>query len=414
MMVSRIILLLILHNVNGELIASQVFTRHGQRFPTDFIRFPTEKNTKVNEIYEPGELTETGLNQEYELGFNLKQYYGDFLGNTYRPSQLRVWAGNDNRTITSAQVVLAALFPPRAQQVWNNQLKWQPVPVHTQGILDQVSFGALDYCPSFLHDLVNSTGNVKFMESLKPEILVLQNLTGINITDLNILQKVVDALVSRSDIPDLLPLPSWANASLISFWEGLHHIFHQKFITLMKEPTGGWHFNQIISEFDNTLNQRTKHKFILYSGHDSNMMTLGIYLNISVIKEKLQPVGSYLAFDLSKEGNETVIRVFLHNKLNGSRVHLKIDQCPEPCFYKTFKDLGDPVSTIDFVSACLGEDITVGDDQTVLYGVISSLLIVVTILLGTVMVLLFMSRRTWKKRYHRLAKEERRPLLQQS
>ncbi|CAD5229069.1 unnamed protein product [Bursaphelenchus okinawaensis] len=412
-MVSLILLCLCFSVVNSELIASQIFNRHGQRFPTTFVHFPTEGDVKEDKTYEPGELTEKGINQEYQLGLNLRQYYGGLLGNVYRPSELRVFAGNDNRTITSAQLLLAGLFPPKTSQVWNDKLLWQPIPVHTQPILDQVSFGALDYCPDFKKTLVNSTENLKFLDSIRPMIEELQNLTGINITDLDVLQKVTDAIITRNDIPELVPLPDWADESLVSYWEKKRNEFHRRFVTSMKDSTGGWHFNQLISQFDAILNNSTKHKFIVYSGHDTNIMTLGIYLNISIINQELQPVSSYLAFDLSKEGKQKIIRAFLHNKLNGSRVHLNITGCPEPCIYSEFKRLGQPMDTLKFTSICLGQDITIGDDQTVLYGIISSLLIVVTILLGAVMILLFMSRRTWKKRYHRLAKEERRPLLHQ-
>lgn len=36
-----------------------------------------------------------------------------------------------DRTIMSALSALAGLFPPSGQQIWNNDILWQPVPVHT-------------------------------------------------------------------------------------------------------------------------------------------------------------------------------------------------------------------------------------------------------------------------------------------
>lgn len=35
-----------------------------------------------------------------------------------------------DRTINSAALVLAGLFPPKNEQIWNTHLLWQPIPVH--------------------------------------------------------------------------------------------------------------------------------------------------------------------------------------------------------------------------------------------------------------------------------------------
>jgi len=36
-----------------------------------------------------------------------------------------------DRTLMSSETDLAGLFPPEGPQVWNDELMWQPVPVHT-------------------------------------------------------------------------------------------------------------------------------------------------------------------------------------------------------------------------------------------------------------------------------------------
>lgn len=36
-----------------------------------------------------------------------------------------------DRTINSANLVLAGFFPPQRDQVWNEDLLWQPIPVHS-------------------------------------------------------------------------------------------------------------------------------------------------------------------------------------------------------------------------------------------------------------------------------------------
>ena len=45
----------------------------------------------------------------------------------------------------SAECNLAGLFPPQGSQVWNDEIPWQPVPVHTvTRESDYVS--SLDHC----------------------------------------------------------------------------------------------------------------------------------------------------------------------------------------------------------------------------------------------------------------------------
>jgi len=46
-------------------------------------------------------------------------------------TQVYVRSTDFDRTLMSAECNLAGLFPPQGSQVWNSELRWQPIPVHT-------------------------------------------------------------------------------------------------------------------------------------------------------------------------------------------------------------------------------------------------------------------------------------------
>lgn len=71
-----------------------------------------------------------GKQQQYQLGEFFHRRYGSFLG-TYSPEKISILSSGLDRTINSANLVLAALFPPKDNQIWNKDLLWQPIAVHS-------------------------------------------------------------------------------------------------------------------------------------------------------------------------------------------------------------------------------------------------------------------------------------------
>jgi lysosomal acid phosphatase len=75
----------------------------------------------------------------FEFGNFLKNYYAGYIGGFYEREKVFIRSTDYDRTLMSAQGILAGLFVPEGYQVWNENIKWQPVPVHTSNIeLDKV------------------------------------------------------------------------------------------------------------------------------------------------------------------------------------------------------------------------------------------------------------------------------------
>lgn len=69
-----------------------------------------------------------GKRTEYNVGVEIRQTYGDFLGNVYTPDLVDARSSDYNRTKMSLQLALAALFPPAEKEQWEPSLSWQPIP----------------------------------------------------------------------------------------------------------------------------------------------------------------------------------------------------------------------------------------------------------------------------------------------
>ena len=99
---------------------------YGDRTPFEF--YPNDPY-KGNAEWKVGErqLTNSGKMICFGLFKWIRSYYGMFLSDHYNPDEIYA---NVDRTIISAEDVLAGLFPTYGNIIWNIHLPWQPLPVH--------------------------------------------------------------------------------------------------------------------------------------------------------------------------------------------------------------------------------------------------------------------------------------------
>ncbi|XP_072382224.1 prostatic acid phosphatase-like isoform X1 [Diabrotica undecimpunctata] len=123
---------------NTNLIAVAVVQRHGDRAPS--ISYPLDENFNTNFWHMGfGQLTKKGIKRMYGLGQWYRQRYKNFLSETYSKDEIYIHSSNIDRCLMSITTLLAGLYPPKGYQLWNEQLEWQPIPVHTESIyVDQI------------------------------------------------------------------------------------------------------------------------------------------------------------------------------------------------------------------------------------------------------------------------------------
>lgn len=67
----------------------------------------------------------------------------------FLPEEIEAKSTDYNRTKASLELVLAGLFPPRSEQIWNQALMWQPVPYnYVSRNEDKILLGVS--CPNYL------------------------------------------------------------------------------------------------------------------------------------------------------------------------------------------------------------------------------------------------------------------------
>ncbi|XP_060036230.1 prostatic acid phosphatase isoform X5 [Erinaceus europaeus] len=176
--------------------------RHGDRSPIE--TFP---NDPIKESSWPqgfGQLTQLGMEQHYELGQHIRKRYRSFLNESYKHEQVYVRSTDIDRTLMSVMTNLAALFPPEGISIWNPDLPWQPIPVHTVPLSeDQLLYLPFRKCPRF-QELHNETlTSEEFQKRLLPYkdfMKTLPKLSGFHGQELfGIWSRIYDPLFCEHD-----------------------------------------------------------------------------------------------------------------------------------------------------------------------------------------------------------------------
>nr|CAI5844103.1 unnamed protein product [Callosobruchus analis] len=73
-------------------------------------------------------MLQAGKQKEFNIGRALRDRYRNFLGDYFLPQIVEALSTDYYRTKMSLELVLASLFLPNKEQMFENGLNWQPVP----------------------------------------------------------------------------------------------------------------------------------------------------------------------------------------------------------------------------------------------------------------------------------------------
>jgi hypothetical protein len=282
--------------------------RHGDRTPLNII--PTAPHPWAEGF---GELTATGIKQEYELGKKWRALYVNqwhLLPPQYDAGTIYVRSTDVNRTLMSAQSALLGLYPPGTGPVLPDgkpaaPYDFQPIPIHTvaleaDGLLiadhDKVNYKRL-----LERDVFASPEWKEKTAELEPKFAEWSAATGIEITNLAQLESLADTVF----IDQLyhVPLPPGITNDAQTIVDAGHWVFVEAYKPKeIGRATGGPLLKEIADYFQAASKGKSSLKYVLFSAHDTTVLSAMSCLGKPLTAPP--PYASDLKFVLFKTGHD--------------------------------------------------------------------------------------------------------------
>ncbi|KAM6153417.1 testicular acid phosphatase [Erethizon dorsatum] len=341
---------------DGPLVFVALVFRHGDRAP--LASYPTDPHKDAVPTLWPrglGQLTKEGVQQQLELGRFLRRRYKAFLSPEYRREEVYIRSTDFDRTLESAQAILAGLFPEASPR--GSEADWRPIPVHTVPVAeDKLLRFPMRSCPRYQELLRESTEAAEYQEAVEgwtDFLSRLSNFTGLTLVGepLRKAWKVLDTLICQR--AHGLPLPPWASPdvlrtlSQISALDIRAHVGPPR-AAEKAQLTGGILLDAILANFSRVQSLGLPLRMVMYSAHDSTLLAL--YGALGLYDGHTPPYAACLGFEFrshvgdkeDEDAGNITISLFYRNDTNRPPLSLSVPGCPAPCLLGRFHQLTAP------------------------------------------------------------------------
>lgn len=331
--------------------------RHGDRSPIE--TFPNDPFKESAWPQGFGQLTQLGMEQHYELGEYIRKRYGKFLNESYKRQQVYVRSTDVDRTLMSAMTNLAALFPPEGISVWNPNLPWQPIPVHTVPLSeDRLLYLPFKNCSRFEELLSETLKSEEFQKRLEPYkdfIETLPKLSGFHGKKLfEIWSNIYDPLFCES--VHNFTLPSWATEDTMTKLKELSELSVLSLYGMHKQKEkarlqGGVLVSEILNHMKSATHPWNQRKLVMYSAHDTTVS--GLQMALDVYNGILPPYASCHIMELYLDKGKYFIEMYYRNETQHEPHPLTLPGCTPSCPLMKFTELVASVIPRDWHSECM-------------------------------------------------------------
>ncbi|XP_030031974.2 prostatic acid phosphatase isoform X2 [Manduca sexta] len=336
-----------------------VIYRHGDRTPVNF--YPNDPwHNESNWPVKPGQLTNEGKRQHFALGQWLRKRYAHLVSANFNPTEIYVRSTDVDRTLMSAQVNLAGMYPPKGQAVWNNDLNWQPVPVHTVPEYEDEVLAMKRKCPAFDREYEKLKRTTEYKNRLNRFQNLMEYLSinsGMKVKDYDDIVDIYSTLYIESLYN--FTLPNWT-ASV--FPDKMREPACYSFVTSTMTPMlarlkAGPFLQDVIGSMMYIISNETigsnytLPRLAIYSGHD---YTIGNILNaLGVFDKNCPPYTATIFMELIKVDVRYYVRISYRNstEIVEPRV-LILPHCAQDCPIARFNELYRNLLTVNWNYEC--------------------------------------------------------------
>lgn len=313
----------------GKLIFVSMITRHGDRAP-----FANIQNANYDWGTSLSELTPIGMNEEYDLGQELRKRYVEdlkLLPENYENQSIYVLSSHTNRTVTSAQSLLMGLYPSGTGPLLENgeaaiKGRFQPIPIMTLSEDSKlIGFPYEQYLDILKKYVYNSPVWIDKTKEVQPNFEKWQKTLGNKITGLDDILTIGDVLIvakahnkplpkglSQEDADKIIHLTDWGLAQQFK---------SQKVAYIM----GGQLTNKMLQDLQDAASGKSKYKMTYYSGHDLTLLELMGTLGVPL--EEAPGYASNLQMELYKGGDTYKVKL----RYDGKYIKLPIMDEDKTC-----------------------------------------------------------------------------------
>jgi acid phosphatase len=293
-------------NEEKKLLFAVDLIRHGDRTPV--IEIPGAPHHWPEGL---GQLTPLGMQQEYNLGKKFHHRYIEqekLLPRSYHPGIIYVRSTDVDRTLMSAECVLMGLYPLGSGPFLHSSFLmnsfalpfgFQPIPIHT---VSQESDTLLlsHHHRSELEKGISSIPACRERErQLQPYFPSWSKATGVPLHDAIDLEALGDALYIYR-LKHLAMPKGLSIAESDTIIQACKVVFKQS-ITAM-DQSGKNLLLEIAHHLEEATEKKSPLKYILYSAHDSSIMSLLAAMNVSI--QEIPHYSSDLNIALYEDGKD--------------------------------------------------------------------------------------------------------------